>query len=332
MNKCCEYRRDKERETCNLESKMFPQGRKGISLRHHTGGAHRSSKHCILTRCVSLGPAGRETTPVSVICQKCWFWRNRPCVCALDIRMTLFAWREALISVQLLENFHAFYGSLPYSKLVCTLNHMNQVHSPIFYLFNNQSVIILLCTSASPQWSLPFTFRVLKFCLQHIEYFPLIAIFSMALPAHSASYSVPYSFFTDGRTPWTSDQPVAKPLPKHRTTQTQNKRIHTPNIHVFGGILTHDPSVQASEDSSCLRPRGHCDRPLVTITSSNYVNSTAGKSFVRWDVTSTNWSCNNELWHPFHHKTISAKSEMSNTSSRQIWGWELGCWICIISF
>jgi hypothetical protein len=33
-------------------------------------------------------------------------------------------------------------------------------------------------------------------------------------------------FYTDGTTPWTSDKPVAKPLPIHRTTQTQNKRIH----------------------------------------------------------------------------------------------------------
>jgi hypothetical protein len=30
-----------------------------------------------------------------------------------------------------------------------------------------------------------------------------------------------FNHFTDGRTPWTSDQPVARPLSKHRTTQTQ---------------------------------------------------------------------------------------------------------------
>jgi hypothetical protein len=30
------------------------------------------------------------------------------------------------------------------------------------------------------------------------------------------SYSVPSSFFTDGRTPWTGDQPAARPLPTHR--------------------------------------------------------------------------------------------------------------------
>jgi hypothetical protein len=32
------------------------------------------------------------------------------------------------------------------------------------------------------------------------------------------------------------------------------------DIHALSGIRTHDPSVRASEDSSCLRPRGHCDR------------------------------------------------------------------------
>jgi hypothetical protein len=34
-------------------------------------------------------------------------------------------------------------------------------------------------------------------------------------------------FYRDGRTPWTSNQPVAMPLPKLRTTQTQNKRTQT---------------------------------------------------------------------------------------------------------
>jgi hypothetical protein len=34
-------------------------------------------------------------------------------------------------------------------------------------------------------------------------------------------------FYTVGRTPWMGDQPVARPLPTHRTTQTQNKRTQT---------------------------------------------------------------------------------------------------------
>jgi hypothetical protein len=95
----------------------------------------------------------------------------------------------------------------------------------------------------------------------------------MAFPAHSGPRPlIQFSnrFYTDGRTPWTNDQPVARALPKHRTTQTQNKRIHTPNIHALRGILTHYPSVRASEDSLCLTARGHCDRRkfvIVFITS-----------------------------------------------------------------
>jgi hypothetical protein len=40
------------------------------------------------------------------------------------------------------------------------------------------------------------------------------------------SFSFVIFFYTDGGTPWTSDQPVARPLPTHRATQTQNKRTH----------------------------------------------------------------------------------------------------------
>jgi hypothetical protein len=65
------------------------------------------------------------------------------------------------------------------------------------------------------------------------------------------------SFYTDGRTPWMSYQLVARPLPKHRTTQTKNKHIHIPNIHALSGIRTNDPRV---ENSSCSRQCGYCDR------------------------------------------------------------------------
>jgi hypothetical protein len=45
------------------------------------------------------------------------------------------------------------------------------------------------------------------------------------------------------------DQPVGRPLPAHRRTQTQNKRVHR---HVLSGIRTHNPSVRTSEDTLCL--------------------------------------------------------------------------------
>jgi hypothetical protein len=85
---------------------------------------------------------------------------------------------------------------------------------------------------------------------------------SVLLSIYLSIYLWPYSPLLDlGRffsflilytvcmTPWTGDQPVARPLPTHRTTQTQNKYT---DIHVLSGIRTRDPSVRASEDSSCL--------------------------------------------------------------------------------
>jgi hypothetical protein len=73
-----------------------------------------------------------------------------------------------------------------------------------------------------------------------------------------------YDHFTDGRTFWTSDQLVARPLPKHRTTHA-----HTPNIHALCEIRTHEPSLRASEDSTCLRPLGYCDRRNYGLPSLN---------------------------------------------------------------
>jgi hypothetical protein len=57
--------------------------------------------------------------------------------------------------------------------------------------------------------------------------------------------------YTVGRTPWTGDQPDARPLPTHRITQTQNKRTQT-SMPWMGFEL--NPSVRAS-----LWPRGHWD-------------------------------------------------------------------------
>jgi hypothetical protein len=46
-------------------------------------------------------------------------------------------------------------------------------------------------------------------------------------------------------------------------------RINT-NIHASSEIRTHDPSVPEGEDSSCLRPRGHCVRQDVALAKSRY--------------------------------------------------------------
>jgi hypothetical protein len=65
--------------------------------------------------------------------------------------------------------------------------------------------------------------------------------------------------YTVGRTPCTGDQAIAKPY------------LHT-DIHALSGNRTYDPSVRASEDSSCLRPLGYNDRTALTLLNIKYRN------------------------------------------------------------
>jgi hypothetical protein len=58
------------------------------------------------------------------------------------------------------------------------------------------------------------------------------------------------AFYTDGRTPWTGDQPVARPIPANNNTNTINAQ--NTDIHVLSGIRTHDPSVRAGEEVYAL--------------------------------------------------------------------------------
>jgi hypothetical protein len=62
-------------------------------------------------------------------------------------------------------------------------------------------------------------------------------------------------------------------------TEQHKHRINLyTNIHILSGIRTHDPSVRANEDSSCVRPLGHRDR-LCTLRS---VTLGSGKVVVRY--------------------------------------------------
>jgi hypothetical protein len=72
------------------------------------------------------------------------------------------------------------------------------------------------------------------------------------------------NLYTVGMTPWTGDQPVARPLPTRRTTQTE--WTHT-GMHASSGIRTHHPSIRAGEEGSCLRQRGHCGRLIPNLVN-----------------------------------------------------------------
>jgi hypothetical protein len=94
-----------------------------------------------------------------------------------------------------------------------------------------------------------FIFCFLKIHLNLSVYGPTVILLDLG---YFFSFLILYIV---GRTSWAGDQPVERPLPKHRTTQIQNKRTRA-----LCGMRTHVLNVRASEGSSCLRPRGHSDR------------------------------------------------------------------------
>jgi hypothetical protein len=120
-------------------------------------------------------------------------------------------------------------------------------------LFTLKNKLIVLCVTLCT----PFGYlRIL--CIQRIH---LFIHSSMALQPFVGPWPILHLrnlIFTNGRTPWTSDQPVVRPLPTGQ--HKQNKRI---DIHALSGIRTHGSSIRARENSSCLRPCGHCDRIVI---------------------------------------------------------------------
>jgi hypothetical protein len=55
------------------------------------------------------------------------------------------------------------------------------------------------------------------------------------------------NLYTGGKTPWTSDQLVARPLPTHDNTNT-GKHIYTP-LNIHAPKAGFEPAVTASERS-----------------------------------------------------------------------------------
>jgi hypothetical protein len=67
------------------------------------------------------------------------------------------------------------------------------------------------------------------------------------------------NLYTVGRTPWTVDQPAARPLPTHRKTRTQNKCTQTSMSRVG-----FEPTVQVFERSNAVHA---LDRAATVIDS-----------------------------------------------------------------
>jgi hypothetical protein len=75
-----------------------------------------------------------------------------------------------------------------------------------------------------------------------------------------------FDHFTAGRTPWTSDQLVARLLSKHRTTPTQNKHItHAQHPCRFLPCVGFEPTMPASERAKTI----HALNRSATVTDQN---------------------------------------------------------------
>jgi hypothetical protein len=72
--------------------------------------------------------------------------------------------------------------------------------------------------------------------------------------------------YTDGRTPWVLGRVISPSQGRYLYTGQHKHKVNAHiDIHALSGIRTHDPSVRAGEDGSCLRPRGLCDRHVLPL-------------------------------------------------------------------
>jgi hypothetical protein len=86
--------------------------------------------------------------------------------------------------------------------------------------------------------------------------------------------------YTVVRTPWTGDQPDAKPLSSHRTTQTQNKSTQTPMPRVG-----FEPTIPVFE----LKKRVHVLERAATVIGSN--DTVLIRNVIKIDQTFREFKC-----------------------------------------
>jgi hypothetical protein len=96
-----------------------------------------------------------------------------------------------------------------------------------------------------------------------------LSFFSMAFPAHSGPRPLIQFRNHFSQTAGLLGRVISPPQGRYLNTGRHKHRIssYTPNIHALSGLRTHDSSVRASEDSSCLRPCGYCDRHKICHTN-----------------------------------------------------------------
>jgi hypothetical protein len=72
-----------------------------------------------------------------------------------------------------------------------------------------------------------FSRTLLSFFLSFFSFFLSLFLYGSTALCWTLALLEFLDLYIVGRTPWTEDQPVARPLPTHRTTQTRNKSTQT---------------------------------------------------------------------------------------------------------
>jgi hypothetical protein len=118
-----------------------------------------------------------------------------------------------------------------YAILKSNFSHWTRVvASQTFHMMKETDIVSeTLCSLNNRRWTtfmrlsdLMYKFKQSCLCVYISIY--LSVYVSMALQSFCWTLVVSLVLYTVGRFPWTGYQPVAKPLPTRRTTQTQNKR------------------------------------------------------------------------------------------------------------
>jgi hypothetical protein len=110
--------------------------------------------------------------------------------------------------------------------------------------------------------------QIMRLCMLNSLSFLCLSLYGSAVPlldlARFFSFLILY---TVGRTPWTGNQPVARPLSTRRSTQTQDKLTQTPHCLEWDS----NPRLQCSSGRRqfSLITRGHCDRLCMLVISRN---------------------------------------------------------------
>jgi hypothetical protein len=140
------------------------------------------------------------------------------------------------------------------------------VSSGIFSVFVHHYAIVR--DQVSHPYETACILRFSTFFRDRITPLPCLSIYSStALCWSSAVFSV---FLSLTRSVGIVDGGSARRKAATYTQDSTNIEYTHKDIHASSGIRTHNPNVRASEDSSRLRPRGHCDRHTTMYREQSY--------------------------------------------------------------